>query len=97
MQNNLFKTFLKIWIAFASVIAFLFGWVTFAHSGKPVSASSASLASNGAQSVQIQPLPTLQPLPPLGSTQSQPVQPQQLQPIQPQTFNFIPQMRTRGS
>ncbi len=89
MKNQGFRTLLKIWIALASALAFMFGWITFAHSGKPVSASSVASSPQA----QVAPLPTLQPLPPLGSNQQlQPIQPQQ-----PQTFNFIPQMRTRGS
>ncbi len=92
MKNQGFKTLLKIWIALASAVAFLFGWVTFAHSGKPVSASSGSSVSG--QTAQIAPLPTLQPIAPLGSNQPQ----QTFQPIQPQqTFNFLPQLTTRGS
>jgi hypothetical protein len=94
MKNQGFRTLLKIWIALASAIAFLFGWVTFAHSGKPVSASSGSNVAG--QTAQIAPLPTLQPIAPLGSIQ----QPQQqtFQQIQPQqTFNFLPQLQTRGS
>ncbi len=95
MKNQAFRTLLKIWIALASVIAFLFGWVTFAHSGKPVSAASAS--SGAGQSAQLAPLPTLAPIAPLGSTQAQ--QPSQnFTQIQPQqTFNFLPQLTTRGS
>ncbi len=90
MKNQAFRTLLKIWIGLASMLAFLFGWVTFAHSGKPVSASGGSAANPPAQ---IAPLPTLEPLPPLGSSRQ--VQP--LQQIPQQSFNFIPRMRTRGS
>ena len=30
------KSFLRVWIAGASVAGFIFGWATFAHSNKPI-------------------------------------------------------------
>ena len=39
------KSFLRTWIAGASIVGFLFGWVMFAHSSKPASISSNLTAS----------------------------------------------------
>jgi hypothetical protein len=42
---KLFRRLLRYWIATASVLSFLGGWVILAHSPKPVSAQSATIQS----------------------------------------------------
>ncbi len=53
---KLFRFGLNIWITFISILSFLVGWVTLAHSPKPIQPSSQS------QAVNMAPLPTLTPL-----------------------------------
>ena len=62
------KTILHYWIAVASIIGFLGGWVTLAHAGKPVQPNqqTASLSVPGLQAPQA--LPTLAPLDMSGSS-----------------------------
>jgi hypothetical protein len=51
------KTLLRYWIASASIMGFLFGWIMFAHSSKPVSLTgqtnqaSSSAITTGSQSL----------------------------------------------
>lgn len=89
---KIFRKVLRYWIAIASVLSFLGGWVILAHSPKPVQPQPSS-----AQSVA---LPNLPPIQAYGSnvnnnglnffsnnnTQSSP---------QPSTS--VPMLRTRGS
>jgi hypothetical protein len=94
-QQTWFRTLIKIWIALISMIAFLFGWILFGHSGKPATASASS-GSNGNSSTDplLAPLPTLAPLPPIGGSSSG----QQLQSLPQPSFSFpAPSFRTRGS
>lgn len=55
---RLYKTFLHFLITLVSMFAFLFGWVSLAHSLKPT------------QPVQQQALAPLAPLPPVGAVSS---------------------------
>ena len=50
-----FKNFLHILLTITSLFAFVGGWITFAHSRKPIQP-----ASN--QDTTLQPLPTLEPM-----------------------------------
>jgi hypothetical protein len=78
---------LRVWIATASLIGFLGGWVLLAHAPKP-----APLVTNTPTSAEVS-LPPLPTLPPLGDGSVQ------LQPLTslPQNFGAFSRMRTRGS
>jgi hypothetical protein len=92
------KTYKKIlhwWIAIASAMSFLGGWIILAHSPKPVSStSSASSTSNQASSAY---LPTLAPLN-LGNTSGSGLN-TNLNNTQtnPGLSSGMPLLRTRGS
>lgn len=91
MKN--YKIGLRIWIAAASTISFILGWIMFAHSGKPASIFGQSSQAQPAQAAQLQPIPTLPPLnDPQLSIQNFQTLPQQ----QPQML-FQPRLRTGGS
>jgi hypothetical protein len=89
---KIFKKVLRYWIAIASVLSFLGGWVILAHSPKPVQSQPASV-----QSVA---LPNLPPIQAYGSNvnnnglnffsnnNSQ---------SSPQPSTSVPMLRTRGS
>jgi hypothetical protein len=48
------KSYLRAWIATASIVGFLFGWVMFAHSAKPASINNQSAqAANQSSSSQV--------------------------------------------
>jgi hypothetical protein len=97
-----FRKLLRYWIAVASVLSFLGGWVILAHSPKPVQLQSAT-------SVQPTALPDLPPIQAYGATSSNgltffsnpaPTNPpaSNIQPIQPvQPSQGVPFLRTRGS
>ncbi len=53
---KIFRFGLNIWITLISILSFLVGWVTLAHSPKPIQPSSQP------QAVNMAPLPTLTPL-----------------------------------
>src|SRR5512133_3141694 len=102
MKNTGFRLFLRVWVALASLGAFIGGWVFLGHSGKPVSASllNTQPGDSGAQNQQLAPLPTLAPLPSLDKSAAGNrsnnfgLQPAQQQPA----FQFAqPRLRTRGS
>lgn len=59
MKN--FKNYLHILLTFASLLGFLGGWATLAHSGKP-------LQPDSKQSGALAPLPALEPIPAIGSS-----------------------------
>ena len=61
MKN--FKSVLHLLLTFASLLGFLGGWATLAHSRKPIQPTSGANGSTQA----IDPLPPLAPLPALGS------------------------------
>ncbi len=103
MKNNSgFRLLLKVWVAVASTIAFIIGWVVFGHTGKPVSANAqfGGGQSQGPAQGQLAPLPTLPPLAPLDSSSLSNGSSSGFQPL-PQSqpsFNFAqPRFRTRGS
>jgi hypothetical protein len=50
-----FKNFLHILLTITSLFAFVGGWITFAHSRKPIQPASR-------QDTTLQPLPTLEPM-----------------------------------
>ena len=54
---KIFRKLLRYWIAVASVLSFLGGWVILAHSPKPVQGPTSSAA---AQSVALPNLPPIQ-------------------------------------
>ncbi len=56
---KLFRKLLRYWIAIASVLSFLGGWVILAHSPKPVQAQAVTVQSPA--------LPTLPPIQAYGS------------------------------
>ncbi len=91
---NLWKTSIRIWIAFVSVLSFLGGWILFAHSTRQASASAASNASNSPAINN--PLPTLAPLAPMGSNPG-PVQQLPNISIQQPSQSFAPFFRSFGS
>jgi hypothetical protein len=92
---KIFRKLLRYWIAIASVLSFLSGWVILAHSPKPVQP----------QPVTIQPaaLPNLPPIQAYGGTTTNngvtffsnpaPANP----PANPQPSAGMPLLRTRGS
>lgn len=91
---KLWKTSIRIWIAFVSILSFIGGWILFAHSTKPAAASASSNANN--PPAVNAPLPTLVPLAPMGSNPG-PVQPlQNILPQQP-SQSFAPFFRSFGS
>ncbi len=101
MKTKAFQSLLKVWIAIASVVAFLFGWIVLGHSGKPATASAASTdpnttASDPASAANYSSLPVLPTLTPLQSSGSN-FSLQPLQQSQQPSFNFLPSFRTRGS
>jgi hypothetical protein len=85
-----FRKLLRYWIAFASIISFLVGWVILAHSPKPVQAAAA------------QPPVTLPNLPPI-QAYGNGVNNNSLDffsnnaPANPQPNSGMPILRTRGS
>ena len=87
---KLFRKLLRYWIAFASIISFLLGWVILAHSPKPV------------QAVTAQPSVTLPNLPPIQAYGND-VNNNGLNffsnnaPTNPQPITGMPSLRTRGS
>jgi len=83
-----FRWALRVWIAIASLVAFLVGWIFLGHSGKPVSAGLESAN----QAAEVVTLPTLAPLPDLGEEN-------QIRPLlQQPSFQFRrPRLRTGGS
>lgn len=101
MKNTGFRLFLRVWVALASLGAFIGGWAFLGHSGKPVSASSNSVqpGDSGAQTQQLAPLPTLVPLSSLNnSSTGSSNNSLGLQPVQQPAFQFAqPRFRTRGS
>jgi hypothetical protein len=86
---NAIKKTLRIWIATASIIAFLGGWSLLAHAPKPAPLQVAP--TQATTSAPLAPLPTLPPLN-LNSTTTQ-LQPLNIAP-QPR---FMPRLRTSGS
>jgi hypothetical protein len=83
-----FRKILRYWIAFASIISFLVGWVILAHSPKPVQAAT------------VQPSVTLPKLPPIQAYSSN-NNGQEFIPNNAPTNSVpntgFPQLRTRGS
>ena len=63
MKN--FKTSLHVLLSFVSILGFLGGWATLAHSRKPIQNTSGNPATQA-----LDPLPPLAPLPAMGSTSS---------------------------
>jgi hypothetical protein len=97
-MHKLTLSILRMWMALLSLVAFLFGWVVFAHSQKPqpVSAAGASQAP-----AELAPLRGLPPLPEIGQPA---VELQPLQPLQQPSFSAnlgaswgMPGLRARGS
>jgi hypothetical protein len=89
---KLFRKLLRYWIAFASIISFMVGWVILAHSPKPVQAAT------------VQPSVTLPSLPPIqaysndGSNNGNGLNFfSNSAPANPQPSTGIPRLRTRGS
>jgi hypothetical protein len=92
---QLYKNLLRIWIAIASVIAFVLGWIGLAHSPKPIQNSSASTTTTTTTTTTAQ----LAPLPPMPSISQ--VQQDSFVPApfvsSPQISNAAPVFRGRGS
>ncbi len=97
---KIFRKILRYWIAIASVLSFLGGWVILAHSPKPVQPQSAPRRSNRS------PCPACLPSRLTAATTSNgltffstpaPTNPPatNIQPIQPS--QAMPMLRTRGS
>jgi len=59
---RIYKNLLRVWIALASIAAFVLGWIGLAHAPKPVQAQSSTTAT----STQLDPLP---PMPSLSQVQ----------------------------
>jgi hypothetical protein len=92
---KIMKIGLRIWIGIVSIFSFLFGWILFAHSAKPVSILSQPGQPSQPQPVtasQLQPIPTVPPIndPQSGFQNFQPIQ------QQPQML-FQPRLRSGGS
>ena len=98
---KIFRKILRYWIAIASVLSFLGGWVILAHSPKPVQQQPAA-------SVQPINLPSLPPIQAYSGSNTgmtffstpAPTNPtaNTIQPIQPvQPSQVMPMLRTRGS
>jgi hypothetical protein len=91
ISMNTIKKTIRIWIATASVLAFLGGWSLLAHAPKPAPLDPSPTMSTS--QIQVTPLPTLPPLN-LNSTSSQ-LQPLNVAPLpQPRMFS---RLRTSGS
>ncbi len=88
---KLFRKLLRFWIAIASLLSFLGGWVILAHSPKPVQTQ--------AETVQSPALPALPPIQAYGSN----VNNNGLSffsnnaPTNSQPITGMPRLRTRGS
>ena len=91
------KTILHYWIALASIVGFLGGWVTLAHAGKPVQPNqqTASLSVSGLTAPQ--PLPTLAPLDMSGNSAAGNNNPFFQILNQPQQQSNFPVLVTKGS
>lgn len=87
---KLFRKLLRYWIAFASIISFLAGWVILAHSPKPVQAASAQ------SSITLPNLPPIQAYGNDGSNNGQNFFSNST-PNNPQSSTGFPILRTRGS
>ena len=59
-----YKNILRLWIGFASIVAFGLGWIGLAHSPKPIQPQSSNTTST--TTTQLQPLP---PMPSLSDVQ----------------------------
>jgi hypothetical protein len=87
---KLFRKLLRYWIAFASIISFLAGWVILAHSPKPVQAATVQHSAA---------LPSLPPIQAYGNDGSN----NGLNffsnsaPTNPRPSSGMPLLRTRGS
>jgi hypothetical protein len=92
---KIFRKILRYWIAIASVLSFLGGWVILAHSPKPVQQQAASVVPAA--------LPTLPPIQAYGSTNNNGIPFFSNQaPANPPATNIqpsqaMPMLRTRGS
>ena len=92
---KLFRKLLRYWIAIASLLSFLGGWVILAHSPKPVQPQALAVQSSAA-------IPNLPPIQAFGSnvnnnglgffSNNAPATTQSIQPSA-----GIPRLRTRGS
>ncbi len=92
---KIFRKALRYWIAIASVLSFLGGWVILAHSPKPVQPQPATVLPAA--------LPSLPPIQAYGGTTTSngitffsnpaPANP----PVNPQPSPLTPVLRTRGS
>jgi hypothetical protein len=89
-MEKMIKTALRLWLAFTSLLALLFGWVLLAHSEKP-----APLVSQEPP-VSSLTIPQLSPIPSLEQLQENPGSPIQNSSVPSVSFNF-PILRTRGS
>jgi hypothetical protein len=90
-MDHLVKTLIRFWLATTSILAFLFGWILFAHAEKP-----APLTTQPAQASQVV-IPTLAPIPSLEQLQQSPQILLNSSNIPSITANSFPIMRTRGS
>jgi hypothetical protein len=90
---KIYKNILRVWIGFASLIAFGLGWIGLAHSPKPVQPQSSSTTTNTITTTQLQPLP---PMPSISQ-----VQQSSFVPVAPSTSSVQsfsrPVFRGRGS
>jgi hypothetical protein len=86
-----YKKILHYWIAIASALSFLGGWIILAHSPKPVETTTTQPATP-----QSAVLPTLAPLPALNNSTSQGSTLNNSQ-ANPQFSTGMPLLRTRGS
>ena len=97
-MNKLIKIVIRIWIASTSVVAFVIGWVTLAHSQKPVALQTQTI-NPLASDVSTMNVADLPPIPSLEDLQSNKNTAQQPSFIQPSISFTTPRIRirTRGS
>jgi hypothetical protein len=89
-----FRKLLRFWIAFASIISFLLGWVILAHSPKPVAAQSPTSQSPET----LQNLPPIQAFGSAGNNNSNGLNFfSNTGPSNTQPGAGVPMLRTRGS
>jgi hypothetical protein len=87
-MHKLLKPFIHMWISLASILAFGFGWVIFAHAEKPAPFIAQQPTAILAE------VPTLEPIPSIKELVSNSSQPRQV--FRSSTFN-TPRLRARGS
>ena len=94
-MDHLMKTMIRYWLAASSILAFLFGWILFAHSEKPAALIAGPVQVSQSQFV----IPALAPIPSLEQLQQSPQIMMNSSNTPGITLNnsYVPSLRTRSS